>query len=330
MLAALILLPLGFAAIANLLPWYQGRSWLLPLAGGIHLTLAVLLVLEPGSGTEPGAWLGLDALSRLVLLLTSLLYFGCALYAADYLNLRRDRGNRVMVPCLLVFLSTMTLAIVSRHLGVLWVGVETTTIASAPLIYYNRNRLSIEATWTYLLLGSVGIALAMVGLLFVGYAALGSGIPVSLQLDKLLVDGPNLARPWLHAGFVFLLVGFGTKMGLAPLHSWKPDAYGEAPAMVGALLAGGLTSVAFLAILRGVQIMGAAGDLAMARQALLGLGLLSLLLAAVFMVRQPDIKRMLADSDNGIMHQLLKHEYCRSRQTNIRIRNDKLFRKTST
>jgi formate hydrogenlyase subunit 3/multisubunit Na+/H+ antiporter MnhD subunit len=96
MLAALILLPLGFAAIANLLPWYQGRSWLLPLAGGIHLTLAVLLVLEPGSGTEPGAWLGLDALSRLVLLLTSLLYFGCALYAADYLNLRRDRGNRVM------------------------------------------------------------------------------------------------------------------------------------------------------------------------------------------------------------------------------------------
>jgi hydrogenase-4 component F len=201
-----------------------------------------------------------------------------------------------MVPCLLVFLSTMTLAIVSRHLGVLWVGVETTTIASAPLIYYNRNRLSIEATWKYLLLGSVGIALAMVGLLFVGYAALGSGIPVSLQLDKLLVDGPNLARPWLHAGFVFLLVGFGTKMGLAPLHSWKPDAYGEAPAMVGALLAGGLTSVAFLAILRGVQIMGAAGDLAMARQALLGLGLLSLLLAAVFMVRQPDIKRMLAYS----------------------------------
>ena len=119
---------------------------------------------------------------------------------------------------------------------------------------------------------------------------------MSLQLDRLLAEGPNLARPWVHAGFVFLLVGFGTKMGLAPLHAWKPDAYGEAPGMVGALLAGGLTSVAFLAILRGVQIMGAAGDLTLARQALVGLGLLSLLLAAVFMVRQRDIKRMLAYS----------------------------------
>ncbi|TFG85656.1 MAG: hydrogenase, partial [Hyphomicrobiales bacterium] len=95
---------------------------------------------------------------------------------------------------------------------------------------------------------------------------------------------------------VFLLVGFGTKMGLAPLHTWKPDAYGEAPALVGALLAGGLTSVAFLGILRGVQIMGAAGDIAMARQALILMGLLSLALAAIFVVRQPDVKRMLAYS----------------------------------
>jgi hydrogenase-4 component F len=282
--------------VAAFLPWYQGRSWLLPLAGAIHLLLVVLLLLEPGSAAEPGAWIGLDALSQLVLLVTSPLFLGCALYAVDYLNLRRDRGNRVIVPCLLVFLSTMTLAIASRHLGVLWVGVETTTIASAPLIYYNRNRLSIEATWKYLLIGSVGIALAMLGIMFIAYSALGGGIPISLQLDKLLADGPTLARPWLHAGFVFLLVGFGTKMGLAPLHTWKPDAYGEAPGMVGALLAGGLTTVAFLAVLRGVQIMGAAGDLVMARQALLGMGLLSLLLAAIFMVRQPDIKRMLAYS----------------------------------
>jgi hydrogenase-4 component F len=106
----------------------------------------------------------------------------------------------------------------------------------------------------------------------------------------------TFSRPWLHAGFVFLLVGFGTKMGLAPLHSWKPDAYGEAPGLVGALLAGGLTSVAFLAILRGMQIMAAAGDLILARQAMLGLGLLSLALAAVFMIRQPDMKRLLAYS----------------------------------
>jgi len=133
-------------------------------------------------------------------------------------------------------------------------------------------------------------------MLFIAYAALGTGIPVSLQFDTLMKEAQQLSKPWLHAGFVFLLVGFGTKMGLAPLHSWKPDAYGEAPGLVGALLAGGLTSVAFLAVLRGVQLMTAAGDGAMARQALLAMGLLSLALAAVFMVRQPDIKRLLAYS----------------------------------
>lgn len=294
MLSALIVLPLLPAALSLLLPSYQLRSWLLPLTGAAHLTLALLLV--SSTVLEPSPWIGLDALSRLVLLVTSILFLGCAFYAVDYLNMRRDRGNRVMVPCLLVFLSAMTLAVSARHLGLLWVAVETTTLVSAPLIYFNRNRLSIEATWKYLLLCSVGIALAMLGIMFVGYSALGSGPAVSLQLDWLLANAPQLSAPWLHAGFVFLLVGFGTKMGLAPLHSWKPDAYGEAPALVGALLSGGLTSVSFLAILRSVQIMAAAGDLLMARQALVGLGLLSLVLAAIFMVRQPDIKRMLAYS----------------------------------
>jgi len=296
MLAALILFPLFFAALALLLPWYQGRSWMLPLAGTLHLLLASFLVVRQAPVAAPGTWIGLDSLSKIVLLATSLLFFCCAFYAVEYLKLHRARGNKVMAPCLLIFLSAMTLAVVARHLGVLWMAVETTTIASAPLIYYNRNRLSIEATWKYLLICSVGIALAMFGILFIAYSALGGAGPATLQFDKLLAAAPTLASPWLHAGFVFLLVGFGTKMGLAPLHTWKPDAYGEAPAVIGALLSGGLTSVAFLAIVRGVQLMGAAGDLTMARHALLGMGLLSLLLAAVFMVRQPDIKRMLAYS----------------------------------
>lgn len=295
MLPLLILLPLALAALAPLLPWYRLRSCLLPIAGAAHLLLTVLLCAEAAPLTA-NAWLGLDALSRLVLLVTSLLYFGCACYAVEYLELRRDRGNRELVPCMLIFLSAVSLAVAARHLGVLWFAVETTTIASAPSIYYNRNRLSIEATWKYLLLCSVGIALAMIGLLFVAYAALAGGQPVSLQLDQLLAAGAQLSHPWLHAGFVFLLVGFGTKMGLAPLHSWKPDAYGEAPGMIGALLAGGLTSVAFLGILRGVQLMAAAGEGALARQMLLALGLLSLFFAAVFMVRQRDIKRLLAYS----------------------------------
>jgi hydrogenase-4 component F len=258
--------------------------------------LLLVLALGKMADAAPGDWVGLDPLSRLVLLVASPLFLGCAFYAVDYLEMRRDRGNRVMVPCLLVFLAALSLAAMSRHLGLLWLALEATTLASAPLIYYNRNRLSIEATWKYLLVCSVGIALAMLGLLFVAYAALRGGAPVSLLLDDLLAAGPLLSRPWLNAGFVFLLVGFGTKMGLAPLHAWKPDAYGEAPGLVGALLAGGLTSLAFLAVLRGMQVMAAAGALPLARQALLGLGLLSLLLAALFMMRQTDLKRMLAYS----------------------------------
>lgn len=293
MLLALITLPLLLAAVSLLLPWHQARSWLLPGAGMIQLVLVVLLLLDP---PPAGEWIGLDPLAALVLLVTSILYLGCGFYAVDYLALRLDRGNRIIVPCLLVFLAAMSLAIISRHLGLMWVAVETTTVVSAPLIYYNRNRLSIEATWKYLLLCSVGIALAMLGIMFIAYSALGSQMTASLQLDWLLKTAPVLSKPWLHAGFVFLLVGYGTKMGLAPLHSWKPDAYAESPALVGALLAGGLTTVSFLAILRAVQVMAAAGDLVMARQSLLGLGLFSMLIAAVFMVRQPDIKRMLAYS----------------------------------
>jgi len=294
MIAALVLLPFLLAAVALSVPSDRFRPWLLPVCGSCHLLL-VLALSVTGDGAE-GSWLAADPLGRLVLAVTGLLFFGCSLYAVGYLRYRMDRGNRIMVPCLLVFLSAMTLATLARHLGLLWLAVETTTLASAPLIYYNRNRLSIEATWKYLLICSVGIALAMLGILFVAYSALHGGVPVSLQLDDLLARAGTFSRPWLHAGFVFLLVGFGTKMGLAPLHSWKPDAYGEAPGLVGALLAGGLTSVAFLAILRGTQIMAAAGDLALARQALLGMGLLSVALAAVFMVRQPDVKRLLAYS----------------------------------
>jgi len=295
MLLLLILFPLVAAGLSLLFPWHQGRSWLLPVSGGIHLLLSWFCVTQPSPVFN--LWIGLDALSKLVLMVVSLLYFGCAIYAVSYLDLRRDRGNKVIVPCLLLFLSAMTLAIAARHFGLLWIAVEATTIASAPLIYYNCNRLSIEATWKYLLLCSVGIALALLGILFIAYAALiGGSLPVSLHLDPLLASAASLSRPWLHAGFIFLLVGFGTKMGLAPLHTWKPDAYGEAPGMVGALLAGGLTSVAFLAILRAVQLMSAAGDGAMAHQALLGMGLLSLLIAAIFVVRQPDIKRLLAYS----------------------------------
>src|SRR5207245_1036942 len=121
----------------------------------------------------------------------------------------------------------------------------------------------------------------------------------TLLFDQLVKDAPKLShdsQQWLHAAFVLLFIGYGTKMGLAPMHTWKPDAYGEAPGIVGTLLAAGVTSCAFLAILRIYQICRAGADAALAREIMVFMGLLSMAVAAVFMIRQRDFKRMLAYS----------------------------------
>jgi hydrogenase-4 component F len=178
----------------------------------------------------------------------------------------------------------------------MWVAMEATTLVTASGIYFKHNPRSLEATWKYLLLCSVGIALALMGSFFLAYSALHEHGGSTLLFDELVRQAPQLSLPWLHAAFILLFVGYGTKMGLAPMHTWKPDAYGEAPGMIGALLAGGLTNCAFLAILRFVQILGAAGEAEFARQILVLIGLLSMAAGAVFMARQRDFKRMLAYS----------------------------------
>lgn len=231
-----------------------------------------------------------------MLLSISILFLMCALYAIGYLYYRRERSNRVLCVGVLFCLSAASLVTISHHMGLMWVALETTTISMAPLIYFNRNARSIEATWKYLLICSVGVALALIGLYFLAYATIVAKVEPTLLLDNLVRDAGKLSSGWVHASFVFLLVGFGTKMGLAPLHTWKPDAYGEAPGLVGAMLSGGLVNLAFLALLRVYQICLATREIAFFQNALVVMGLISMLFAAVFMVRQADFKRMLAYS----------------------------------
>jgi hydrogenase-4 component F len=231
-----------------------------------------------------------------VLLSVSILFMVCSVYGVGYLRYRRERSNRVLCIGLLVCLSAMSLAAISHHLGLMWVAIETTTLAMAPLIYFNRNARSIEATWKYMLICSTGIALALLGLYFLAYATMVSGQGATLQLETLISRAGSLPPAWLNVSFVFLLVGFGCKTGLAPLHTWKPDAYGEAPGLVGALLAGGLVNCALLGILRIYQVCFAAGNAPFFREAMVALGIFSMATAAVFMVRQSDFKRMLAYS----------------------------------
>ncbi|HXV37146.1 MAG TPA: proton-conducting transporter membrane subunit [Myxococcota bacterium] len=293
MLVALIALPVLAAVFAALLPSERRRPIVLPLAAAGHLALALTAVASDDPAAF-GGWLALDPPGRLVLLLLSVLFALCAVYAVGYLHYRGELSNRVFVPCLLAFLAMTTLVVCAQHLGLMWVAVEASTLATAPLIYFNRTPRSIEATWKYLLVGSVGIALALLGSFALAYASIGSD--PSLLFGDLLARADRMDRSWLHVAFALLLVGYGAKMGLAPMHSWKPDAYGEAPGVVGALLAGGLTNCAFLALVRVFQICQAAGEGAYASRLLITFGLLSIAVAAAFLVGQRDFKRMLAYS----------------------------------
>lgn len=295
MALALILIPLGLAALALVLPSQRLRPWLVPLGGALHLGFTVRLLLGPPRPSL-GGWLYLDALDRLILGFESLFFFTCSIYAAGYLTLRSERNNRVVCACLLAFLAMMTLVIQAHHLGLMWVAIEASTLSAGPLLYFHRTPRSLEAVWKYLMVGSVGVALALLGSFFLAYSALRGGVTPSLLFEDLVRDAPRLSRPWLHPAFVLLFIGYGTKMGLAPVHAWKPDAYGEAPGLAGALLSGGLTTCAFLAILRFYRIVNAAHDGAFAREMMITAGLLSMVVGGVFIARQRDYKRLLAYS----------------------------------
>ena len=295
MLLSVVLVPALLAAIGFALPSDRQRPLLLPAGGLLHLGLVCAALAFDWPALFGGA-VGLDALGKLFLLFVSVLYCLLCVYAPGYLAQRSERPNRIFVACLLLFPGWASLVILSQHLGLMWVALEATTLTTAPMLYFNRTARSLEAVWKYLLIGSVGIALALLGSLFLAYAELHENLRASLLLADLVRIAPSLSRPWLHAAFVLLFIGYGTKMGLAPMHTWKPDAYGEAPGMVGALLAGASTSCSFLAILRLFHVCVAANDAAFARDLMVAFGLFSMAVAAVFMARQRDYKRLLAYS----------------------------------
>ncbi len=312
MILALLFVPTVAGAAAFFLRADRPRRALLVATAAVHAALTGAVVAKPALAEPIEGWLVLDGAGLLFLAITSALFLAASVYGVGYLA-RESKGRRedfeegmlfdnvpeaVFTGCLLVFLATMTLVTVSQHLGLLWVGIEATTLFSAPLIYFHRHHRSLEATWKYLLICSVGIALALLGNFLLAVAATphGGGTPLPLVLRDLLAGGPQLRVPWLRAAFLCLIVGYGTKMGLAPLHTWLPDAHSEAPSVVSALLSGALLNCAFLGILRALQICGAAGEAAFGREVLVVLGLLSMGLAGAFILGQADYKRMLAYS----------------------------------
>ena len=280
-----------------LLVWPNDRTrpWLLPIVSVLHTAVVFWLFIRPPT-VSPGMWLGFDPLARAVLPAVSLLFLVCAAYAVPYLRIRSERPNRVFVALLLAILGLLSAGHQARHLGILWIATEAVTLAAVPLLHFNSTPRAFEATWKYLLVGGTGIALSLLGSFCLGYASLQGGGIGDLTFTALTAQGAGLSRPWVLTAWVLLLVGYGTKMGLAPMHTWKPDAYGEAPGVVGAILAGAVTTVAFTAILRVRSVIGAAGEGAIADRTLLVIGLFSMVVAALFLLGTRDFKRMLAYS----------------------------------
>ena len=271
------------------------RLLVLGVVSASHLGIVGALWRAPHAVALDG-WLAGDSLGLVVLTLVSVLFAAVVTYAVGFLRRESPRGGRWFAGCLLGFLAATSLVCVSQHLALLWVGMETTTLTIAPLIFHRHDRRSLEAVWKYLVLSSLGIAFALLGVFLLATAQPVSGGSRPLIFGDLVANAHALDRAWLRSAYVFALMGFGTKMGLAPLHSWKPDTYGEAPSLVSALMSGALTSCAFVGLARFTAIVFAAGLDDFARPLLIAFGLVSLVVAAAFIIGQSDIKRLLAYS----------------------------------
>jgi hydrogenase-4 component F len=291
----LVAIPLLGAGIALLWRGEWSRPLLLPVFAGLHTALVFWMLVDPPA-VSPASWFGFDPIARAVLPAVSLLFLACSVYGVTYLRIRSERPNRIFVALLLAILGLLSAGHQARHLGFLWITTEAVTLAAVPLIHFNGTPRAFEATWKYLLIGGTGIALSLLGSFCLGYASLRGGGTGDLTFAALAAQGTALSRPWVLIAWVLLLVGYGTKMGLAPMHTWKPDVYGEAPGIVGAVLAGGVTTVAFTAILRVRAVVDAAGAGAVAARTLLVIGLFSMLVAAMLLLATRDFKRMLAYS----------------------------------
>ena len=240
------------------------------------------------------SYLRVDAVSAIFLLATGFLYGAVAVYAVGYLKGHHDRR---FYAGLNLFAWAMLAAPLMSSLALLWIAVEITTIISALLVAIEDTDGAAEAAWKYVLIASAGLGLALLGTVFAYYAgAQVLGEHYNLAIQPLIAAGPHLPATPVRLAFLLALLGYGTKVGLFPVHTWLPDAHSEAPTPVSALLSGSLLAVSFYAILRFYQFTAAALGSGFPRDALLAFGVASLLLAALYVFGQRDVKRLLAYS----------------------------------
>ena len=289
--------PLLLAAVTFLLRRHSWTLWLPVVAAATLLVVGVVLVVAVRTGGPISTGWGLlrvDALSAWMLAVVGAVAV-IALWAGIPHRADRQHKMGLFATLLALFLTAMTLAVLADNLGLLWVAIELTTITTAFLVGYRGGRGALEAAWKYVVLGSVGIAIAFLGIVLLYAASRSTGEP-SLSWLGLLQNADRLDPTLARAAGALTVLGFATKVGLAPMHSWLPDAQSQAPAPVSGLMSGVLEAVALYAILRIQAITDAAIGPELLRGLLLTAGLLSLGVAAAMSLTQQDYRRLLAYS----------------------------------
>jgi hydrogenase-4 component F len=300
-LGAVLLIPLLSAAILALLPGYRLSAQLNVLASGASFLAALVLIEQRPPVND---FLFVDDLNIVFLVLNTFIGLTTSVFSASYIRHELDTGR--LTPVYLRFyhamyqmmLFGMNLALAAQNVGVMWVAVELATLTTVVMVGIYRTHEAIEAAWKYFILGSVGIALALFGTILVYLAAqpvIGEGMNAMSWL-LLVANGHKFDPALLNLAFVFLLLGYGTKVGLAPLHAWLPDAHAEGPTPISAVLSGLLLNIALYAVLRFKVIMAANAGAIAPGPLLITMGLTSVVFAAFMLYRRRDIKRMFAYS----------------------------------
>jgi hydrogenase-4 component F len=300
-LIAILLIPgiaaVGLAFVAN----YRLGAALNVLACALTFGGGVMLLFADRSRSDI---LIIDDFNIYLVTLTTFVAFTTSIFSATYIGHEIEIGR--LTPTFLRFyhalyqamLGAMNVALVANNIGLLWVGVEVATLSTVMMVGIYRTPEAVEAAWKYFILGSVGIALAFFGTILVYLVAqevLGEGLQ-AMAWDNLLLNAARFDPKLLSLAFVFLLVGYGTKIGLAPFHAWLPDAHAEGPTPISAVLSGLLLNVALYALLRFKMVMSANPATLNVGLIMAALGLISLVFAAFMLYRRRDIKRLFAYS----------------------------------
>ena len=300
-LSGVLGIPVVAAALFAALPDYRIAARSNIAATGLTLLCSLSLFFAK---PQPGAYLLVDDLNGTFIVLTSFVGFTTSIFSASYIGHELEIGRltppfvRFYHAMYQVLMFAMNLALIANNIGLMWVAIELATLTTVMMVGIYRTHEALEAAWKYFILGSVGIALALFGTILVYMAArpvIGEGLD-AMVWSVLLARAGAFDPALLDVAFVFLLLGYGTKIGLAPLHAWLPDAHAEGPTPISAVLSGLLLNVALYALLR-FKMLLAVNPAAIAPGPLMvTLGLVSLVFAAFMLYRRRDIKRMFAYS----------------------------------